>query len=366
MKYQDDERIVLTLDAGGTNFVYSAIRGYESITEPIRYPAQPDNLEKCLENIVQGFSQLQEQIDQEPAAISFAFPGPTDYRKGIIGDLHNLPAFRGGIPLGPYLEKEFDLPVYINNDGNLYAYGEALVGYLPDINKKLKEAGSPKQFRNLVGFTLGTGFGAGIVHNGELIIGDNSNAAEVWIIRDVLNPERNVEENISIRAVQREYANKTKSAEKLSPKEIYTIAIGEKKGDRKAATEAFQRMGRSLGEVASIVATLIDGIIVIGGGVAGASSIILPSVLEVMNGSFDSNNGANLPRLVTKNYNLEDNEQFSDFIQGKSKVINIPGHKSRLEYDPEKRIGVGVSKIGTSQAVSAGAYAFALNQLDKK
>jgi glucokinase len=114
------------------------------------------------------------------------------------------------------------------------------------------------------------------------------------------------------------------------------------------------------------VATLIDGIIVIGGGVAGASSIILPSVLEVMNGSFDSNNGANLPRLVTKNYNLEDNEQFSDFIQGKSKVINIPGHKSRLEYDPEKRIGVGVSKIGTSQAVSAGAYAFALNQLDKK
>ena len=366
MKYQDDERIVLTLDAGGTNFVYSAIRGYESITKPIRYPAQSDNLEKCLENIVQGFSQLKDKIDREPEAISFAFPGPTDYRKGIIGDLHNLPAFRGGIPLGPYLEKEFDLPVYINNDGNLYAYGEALVGYLPDINKKLKEAGSPKQFRNLVGFTLGTGFGAGIVHNGELIIGDNSNAAEVWIIRDALNPERNVEENISIRAVQREYAIKTKRDEKLSPKEIYKIEIGEKKGDRKAAKEAFQRMGRSLGEVASIVATLIDGIIVIGGGVAGASSIILPSVLEVMNGSFDSNNGGKLPRLVTKNYNLEDDQQFSDFIQGKTKVIKIPGHETRLEYDPEKRIGVGVSKIGTSPAISAGAYAFALNQLDKK
>jgi hypothetical protein len=33
-------------------------------------------------------------------------------------------------------------------------------------------------------------------------------------------------------------------------------------------------------------------------------------------------------------------------------------------YDPMKRIGVTITEIGASQAISAGAYAFALSQLD--
>lgn len=365
MKYENDKRVVLTLDAGGTNFVYSAIQGYESITEQIRYPAEPDDLDKCLANIVHGFEELEKQIDQEPVAISFAFPGPADYRTGIIGDLNNLPAFRGGIALGPYLEKKFDLPVYINNDGNLYAYGEALVGFLPYINNKLKEAKSPKQYRNLVGFTLGTGFGAGIVHNGELVIGDNSNAGEVWILPDILDPSRNVEESVSIRAVQREFGKLAYIDEAPSPREIYEIAKGEREGDQEDARNAFELLGEALGEVATTVATLFDGIIVIGGGVAGASDLILPAVLEVMNDHY-SGEGSVLPRLVTVNYNLEDTKQMDEFLAGKSKMIEIPGYKDKIKYDPEKRIGVGVSKIGTSKAISAGAYAFALNELDKR
>ncbi len=64
-------------------------------------------------------------------AISFAFPGPADYIHGIIGDLPNFPAFRGGIALGPYLEERFGMPVFINNDGNLFAYGEAIAEHSP-------------------------------------------------------------------------------------------------------------------------------------------------------------------------------------------------------------------------------------------
>jgi glucokinase len=64
-------------------------------------------------------------------AISFAFPGPSDYPRGIIGDLGNLPCFRGGVALGPMLEDTFEIPVFINNDGDLFAYGEAIGGFLP-------------------------------------------------------------------------------------------------------------------------------------------------------------------------------------------------------------------------------------------
>ena len=39
--YEHDERIVMTLDAGGTNFVFSAIQGCREIVEPICLPALP-------------------------------------------------------------------------------------------------------------------------------------------------------------------------------------------------------------------------------------------------------------------------------------------------------------------------------------
>lgn len=64
---------------------------------------------------------------KRPAAISFAFPGPADYPNGIIGGwLPNFPSFRDGVALGPFLQEKFGVPVFINNDGDLFAYALAL------------------------------------------------------------------------------------------------------------------------------------------------------------------------------------------------------------------------------------------------
>jgi len=89
---------------------------------------------------------VQNRLPEKPVAISFAFPGPADYPNGIIGDLGNFPAFRGGVALGPMLQEKFKLPVFINNDGDLFAYGEAIAGFLPEVNELLEKAGSPKHF----------------------------------------------------------------------------------------------------------------------------------------------------------------------------------------------------------------------------
>ena len=165
MDIYNDDRVVLTLDAGGTNFVFTAFQKGQSIADEIRMDSHGDDLEKCIATLKAGFHQVMDELKEKPIAISFAFPGPADYHNGIIGDLNNLTAFRGGVPLKAVLEEEFKLPVYINNDGDLYAYGEALAGILPEINGKLEAAGSPKRYRNLVGLTLGTGFGGGLVRN---------------------------------------------------------------------------------------------------------------------------------------------------------------------------------------------------------
>jgi len=58
---------------------------------------------------------------------------------------------RGGVALGPMLEERFGIPTFINNDGDLFVYGEAIAGFLPYVNGLLEKAGSPKRYKNLFG-----------------------------------------------------------------------------------------------------------------------------------------------------------------------------------------------------------------------
>lgn len=365
MNVFEDKRIIITLDAGGTNFLFSAIQGRKEITETIHLPSVPDDLGKCLSTIIDGFQKTIDRCPIKPVSISFAFPGPADYPNGIIGDLPNLPCFRGGVALGPMLEDRFKLPVFINNDGDLYAYGEAMAGYLPYINQLLEEAGSPKRFINLVGFTLGTGIGAGIVRNGELWVGDNSVAGEAWLLRNKLNPQMNVEEDVSIRAVRREYARIVGIPFKdaPTPKDIFDIAKGNLTGNKEAAISSYKRMGEVLGDAIANVLTLIDGLAVIGGGIAGASSLFFQTMIDEMNSTYKNHNGELYPRLAFRVFNLESNSDLALFKKGDSKQITIPGSSKKVIYDPLRRVGVGISRIGASKAIALGAYAFALKKL---
>ena len=141
MNIINDQRVVMTLDAGGTNFVFSAVKGAKEIIEPVRLASNANDLKLCLETIIMGFESVKNKLNEVPVAISFAFPGPADYVNGIIGDLGNLPAFRGGVALGPMLKQHFNMPVFINNDGDLFAYGEAIFGMLPALNHQLAHLG---------------------------------------------------------------------------------------------------------------------------------------------------------------------------------------------------------------------------------
>src|SRR5579883_999963 len=129
-----DRRVVMTLDAGRTGLKFSAIRGKELLVGPVSRPTEADHREHCLANIVDGFAEVERALGEKPAAISFAFPGPADYPLGIISGLENFEAFRDPVPLGPILEQRFGMPVFINNDGDLFVYGEAIAGFLPYVN----------------------------------------------------------------------------------------------------------------------------------------------------------------------------------------------------------------------------------------
>jgi glucokinase len=367
MNIYSDQRIVLTLDAGGTNFVFSAMQSGKQIGKEITVPSNAHDLELCLQTIIEGFEEVALQVKAKPSAISFAFPGPADYPRGIIGDLMNLPAFRGGVPLGAILESHFDIPVYINNDGDLFAYGEALGGILPEINEKLQENESPRHYRNLAGLTLGTGFGGGIVRDNQLFIGDNSIAAEVWLLSNRTKPSVNAEEIISTRAIQQSYKKYASAPVKgsLMPKDIADIALSGKEGDPEAARKAFADFGRSLGDIVSNLLSLIDGIVVIGGGITNASELYMEAVMKEINSSFDQFNGEQLKRTKQEIYNLDIQSEYDSFLKDHSKELAVPGTRKSVRYDPVPRLGVATSKLGASRSISLGAYAFAIFMMNK-
>ena len=367
MRYNNDKRIVLTLDAGGTKFAFNAVQSEKEIIEPVILSAKGENLTAILNSIIEGFRLVQSKIPGKPAAISFAFPGPADYENGIIGDLQNIPAFRGGIALGPMLAGKFGVPVYINNDGDLFALGEAISGLLPEVNKNLKEAGNPKRYHNLLGVTFGTGFGGGIVSRGELFLGDNSAQGEINRIRNRTYKNFDVEESVSIRGIKREYANYAgiNISSCPEPKEIFEIGMGNTPGNRDAALKAFDAFAVAAGDAIANALTLIDGLAVIGGGLSGAYPLFLPKLVEELNGHFDTLTRNLLERMEINAFNIEDSVHAQTFYTSSSIEIPVPMSERRVIYDPVKKTGVGITRLGTSEAVSIGAYAFALARLDK-
>lgn len=368
MSYNTDKRVVMTLDAGGTKLNFSAVQAEKEIIEPIEMPAHGESLEAILKNIIEGFNRMKLKLSTKPVAISFCFPGPADYENGIIGDLQNLPAFRGGVALGPMLEETFGIPVFINNDGDLFAYGEAISGLLPDINRRLEEAGNPKRYRNLLGVTFGTGFGGGIVTRGRLFQGDNSAQGEINRVRNGIFKQFDAEESVSIRGIKREYANHAgiNVASCPEPKEICDIGLGVKKGNREAAVKAFESFAVAAADAIANAITLVDGLVVIGGGLSGAHPLILPKLVSEMNRPFETVAGQLLERLEITAFNLEDKTDLEKFLEPSAVEIPVPFSKKKASYDPLKKTGVGITLLGTSNAVSIGAYAFALQKMDSK
>lgn len=366
-KYKNDKRVVLTLDAGGNSLRFNAMRGEQFILDTLTLPSNANNLDLCLETMVTGFKNIINQLgDVKPEAISFAFPGPADYPAGIIGGfLPNFPSFRDGVALGPYLKEVFGIPVFINNDGDLFAFGEALSGALPEVNEKLAAAGSTKRFKNLIGYTFGTGFGIGCVINGQLNRGDNS-CVETYCLA---NPHINgviLEDSVAIRAVRRVYSEQSGVQDpSLTPKDIFDIAEGTRPGNQKAARASFEEMGSVAGLAIAQAAQLMDGIVVIGGGISASAKYFMPYLLEEMRGSVKTLSGDTLNRVQMKVYDLDNPEEFAAFAKGEARELKIYGTDKTVTYDPQKRIGITIDKIGTSTAISVGAYDFALAELDK-
>ncbi|MDR3633936.1 MAG: ROK family protein [Isosphaeraceae bacterium] len=98
------------------------------------------------------------------AAVGLGSPGTMDLAAGSLLDPYNLPGW-DRFPIRARLAELVDKPTVLQNDANAAAFGEFW-------------AGAGRGTQSLVLFTLGTGVGCGIVHEGTLIEGRHSHGAE--------------------------------------------------------------------------------------------------------------------------------------------------------------------------------------------
>jgi hypothetical protein len=76
--------------------------------------------------------------------------------------------------------------------------------------------------------------------------------------------------------------------------------------------------------------------------------------------------GKELGRIPMKVYDLDNEAERAEFIKGEQQKMKIYGSEIEVDFDPQKRIGLAVSKLGAGKAIAIGAYAFALDQLDRR
>lgn len=230
------EKAILGLDIGGTGIKGGVlVKGHLEDIRSIPTPAL-ESKEFILETIA-TFIETYSHYDF--VGIGIGIPGLVDSREGIVLGLKNIPSFQH-VELKKFLTGRFKKPVFVNNDANCFAIG-------------VHKYGVGKPFKNLVGITLGTGVGGGIVINGQLYSGMYSAAGE-WCSAPYL--EHNYEYYCSGKFFQNIYKSK--------PKALAKLALA---GDP-VAIQAYEEFGHHLGELLKVILySLAPEAIILGGSI---------------------------------------------------------------------------------------------------
>jgi glucokinase len=156
---------VIGIDLGATN-IRGAIVGSNALGAITSTRIHSDGaVEDVLDDIYQVVDAL---LAPDTTAIGIGVPSVVDVEQGIVYDVTYIPSWKE-VPLKRLLETRYHLPVFVNNDANCFALGEYYFG-------KGRGASS------MVGLTLGTGLGGGIIIRDKLFEGYNCGAGEFGCI----------------------------------------------------------------------------------------------------------------------------------------------------------------------------------------
>jgi glucokinase len=272
----------LGIDVGGTNLKCGIIDDGDNL---VYQHTIPTNAQKGRDGVLRSISNiigraLKHYPDVETIGIGIG--GVVD-RNGIVKIAPNLPGWYN-VDVAKYLRKIYDIPVYLDNDANIAALAEMLIGSCKDEN-------------DFFYVSLGTGVSAAFVYDRKIIKGVTGGAGDLGhLIMDCNVPIKDQEKPYRT-AILEEYIGKNKIAEqakevirkypnsimhtyeKLDP---YFISMAVTKGD-KAGTKIFKVAGRMLGIGLASALNLLDiPLVILGGGLAQSHSIMFKTAYQTI------------------------------------------------------------------------------------
>lgn len=263
--------LVFAVDLGGTNLRAGLVDDLGNIRFRFKEStARSATQDAIVRTIVDAFRASEQQGNGlRPGAVSVGVPGTVDTENGIVVTAPNVPCLNG-FHLAAALESELKIPARLENDANAAVLGEAWHG-----------AARGRHF--IVGLTLGTGVGGGIILDDRLLKGANGSAAEVGHM--AVDPFNGVACNCGGRGCLEVYASAPAvlrmareglarfphstlgQIDDLNAERIYCAGL---KGDE-LALEVFRQMGVYLGVgLANLITILNPEMIVLAGGLVNA------------------------------------------------------------------------------------------------
>jgi len=243
------------VDLGGTNIRACLIDG-QSIVKIEKMPLKD---KEDLDSTLNQMKALIKSVHQpEVQGIGIGVPSVVDLEKGIVYDVVNIPSWKE-VHLRDILEAAFKVPVFINNDVNCFVLGE-------------KYFGAGKEYKDIVGITIGTGIGSGVILDGNLYSGANCGAGEIGYL-PYLDHDL-------------EYYCSSNFFEKIHQTTAYENFQKAEENDAQAL-KIWKEFGHNMGVAMKSVMYAYDPeIVVLGGAIAGAYKFFEAQMHETMKDTY--------------------------------------------------------------------------------
>lgn len=273
-------RVAVGIDLGGT-FIKGAVIDEEGrllVKEEVPTEAGngADSILRRIEQLTRRLIVASDVRANEVVGLGIGIPGFIDSSRGVAEEVINI-GWRD-VPVIAPLRSWLQMPVFMENDANLAALGEAWVG-------------AGRGYRTALCITLGTGVGGGIIIDGKVLQGASHMAGEIGhLVLDPLGAPCNcghfgcletVSSATGVVRLARERIEKGEQTQltlqQLTAADVFAAAERHDLLAQAVVQEAAQTLGRGL----AIAANLINpDVIVIGGGMARAGETLFKPVRE--------------------------------------------------------------------------------------
>ena len=256
----------LGLDLGGTNLKWAVVeRDTESrLVKTGRVDTDTHDGEQSVLHQMMGVAAGVVGAHEGIATVGVGMPGVLDPEHGVTRFIPNIPGRWNGVPVVERMTKAVKVPVRLVNDARAFALAEHGLG-------------AGRGATSMLGITLGTGVGGGLILGGKLYLGHDGTAGEFGhqtILPD--GPRCGCGNRGCLEALAKADA----IAAACGQPGVEESVAAARAGDRRAQ-KGLHDAGRYLGIGASnVVALLSVDRIVVGGGVAAAGDLLLDPIRE--------------------------------------------------------------------------------------